>query len=52
MPKLRVGNKQNASLNGEWGAHMRAAGKKQTAKLRRAAKKEDLFKTLGEILKP
>ena len=28
MEKLKVGNKQNSFLNGEWAKHMRSGGKK------------------------
>jgi hypothetical protein len=40
MGKLRKGNKQNAFLNGEWGAHMRKWGKFFTAKVRRTVDKK------------
>lgn len=35
MEKLKVGNKQNSFLNGEWAKHMRSGGKKFTSKIRR-----------------
>ena len=35
MAKLRVGNKQNSFLNGEWAGHVRKWGKFFTAKVRR-----------------
>lgn len=35
MGKLRVGNKQNSFLNGEWAKHMRSGGKRFTSKVRR-----------------
>lgn len=35
MGKLRVGNKQNSFLNGEWAKHMRRGGKRFTSKIRR-----------------
>ena len=40
MGKLRVGNKKNSFLNGEWAGHVRAWGKKFTARLRRAEDKK------------
>jgi hypothetical protein len=40
MNKLRVGNKQNSFLNGEWAGHVRGAWKKLTSKLRRNADKK------------
>ena len=35
MSKIRVGNKQNSFLNGEWAAHARKWGKFFTNKVRR-----------------
>lgn len=35
MGKLRVGNKQNSILNGEWAMHMKSIGKRITSKIRR-----------------
>lgn len=35
MSKIRVGNKENLFLNGEWAKHGRAFGKKFAAKARR-----------------
>lgn len=40
MNKLRVGNKQNSFLNGEWAGHVRGAWKKLTSKLRRNENKK------------
>ena len=40
MPKIRVGNKQNSILNGEWAGHVRKWGKKLTSKIRRAVDKK------------
>lgn len=48
MAKLRVGNKQNSFLNGEWAGHVRKAGKKITSGIRRAFLKRDLIKKLNE----
>ena len=42
MSKLRKGNKSNALLNGEWGAHMRKWGKFFTAKVRRNVDKKTI----------
>lgn len=48
MSKLRVGNKQNSFLNGEWAGHVRKDGKKITSGIRRAYLKKDLKKRLEE----
>lgn len=40
MGKLRVGHKENSFLNGEWAGHVRAWGKKFTAKKRRNVDKK------------
>jgi hypothetical protein len=40
MGKLRVGNKQNSILNGEWAGHVRKWGKKFTASIRRTVDKK------------
>jgi hypothetical protein len=48
MNKLRVGNKQNSFLNGEWAGHMRHWGKKFTAKIRRMKDKETIIKELKD----
>jgi len=39
MSKLRVGNKQNSFLNGEWARHVRGLYKKLTSKKRRNVSK-------------
>ena len=39
MGKIRVGNKQNAGLNGEWAGHVRKWGKRFTAGIRRMKSK-------------
>jgi hypothetical protein len=44
MGKIRVGNKENSFLNGEWAAHVKAFGKKFTAKKRRAVDKKEIKK--------
>ena len=40
MSKLRVGNKANSLLNGEWGRHVRKWGKFFTGKIRRNISKK------------
>lgn len=35
MSKIRVGNKQNSALNGEWAGHVRGWWKRYTSKKRR-----------------
>lgn len=40
MGKLRVGNKQNSLLNGEWAGHVRKFGKFITNKIRRGVDKK------------
>ncbi len=40
MSKLRVGNKGNSILNGEWAGHVRKWGKFFTAKARRNVDKK------------
>jgi hypothetical protein len=49
MGKIRKGNKQNAFLNGEWAAHMRADGKKFTARIRRMVDKIVIKKEINEL---
>ena len=44
MAKLRVGNKQNSKLNGEWAGHVRGKMKKVTSSKRRMADKDILKK--------
>ena len=48
MGKIRVGNKQNSILNGEWAGHVRRWGKFFTAKLRRTVDKKTIRKELSE----
>lgn len=48
MAKLRVGNKMNSFLNGEWAGHVRKDGKKITSSIRRMYLKNDLKKRLEE----
>jgi len=43
MNKLRVGNKQNSFLNGEWAGHVRHWGKKITSGIRRAVSKKIIY---------
>lgn len=45
--KLRVGNKQNSILNGEWAGHVRKYGKKITSGKRRMKDKE-LIKSIKD----
>ena len=49
MSKIRVGNKQNSYLNGEWCAHMRKFGKKWTSKIRRNRDKQTIKKECDEL---
>lgn len=39
---MKIGNKQNAFLNGEWAVHVRRWFKKHTAKKRRAVDKKEI----------
>ncbi len=48
MAKLRVGNKQNSKLNGEWAGHVRGKMKKVTSSKRRMADKDILKKVKKE----
>ena len=48
MGKIRVGNKQNSFLNGEWKFHVRKWGKKFTSGVRRAVSKEIVRNELKE----
>jgi hypothetical protein len=48
MAKLRVGNKQNSKLNGEWAGHVRGKMKKVTSSKRRMADKDILKKEKKE----
>ena len=48
MNKIRVGNKQNSFLNGEWGGHVRRGMKKLTNGIRRAFGKKEIRKRLEE----
>lgn len=47
--KLRVGNKQNSILNGEWAGHVRKVGKKITSGKRRIQDKLIIKKIKDEI---
>ena len=49
MNKLRVGNKQNSFLNGEWAGHVRKAWKKIISGIRRTHLKKDLRKKIEDI---
>lgn len=48
MGKVRVGNKQNSFLNGEWAGHVKGFCKKITSRLRRHADKEAIYNELQE----
>ena len=48
--KIRVGNKQNSFLNGEWAGHVREWGKKFTNKIRRNVDKKIIKNELKENL--
>jgi hypothetical protein len=48
MNKLRVGNKQNSFLNGEWAGHVRKWGKRFTSGIRRAVSKKIIKRELDE----
>jgi hypothetical protein len=48
MNKLRVGNKQNSFLNGEWAGHVRRSFKKITSGIRRAVSKKIIKKELDD----
>lgn len=47
MSKLRVGNKQNSILNGEWAGHVRGKMKRITSQLRRSKSKQIIYKELN-----
>ena len=51
MSKIRVGNKKNSALNGEWAGHVRKDGKRMTSGLRRAESKTITISELKESLK-
>jgi hypothetical protein len=46
MGKIRVGNKQNSFLNGEWGGHVRGKMKKFTSRIRRVFGKREIKERL------
>lgn len=48
MAKLRVGNKQNSFLNGEWAGHVRGWYKRFTSKKRRNVSKEVIKNNLNQ----
>jgi len=48
MAKLRVGNKENSALNGEWAGHVRGKTKKITSGKRRAKSNEIVKKETKE----
>ncbi len=49
MGKIRVGNKQNSILNGEWAGHVRGWWKRHTSKMRRAEGKQVIYKLKKEL---
>ena len=49
MSKIRVGNKENSFLNGEWAGHVRNWGKKLTAKIRRSEDKKVVRKQIQNL---
>lgn len=51
MPKLRVGNKQNSFINGEWAGHVRGFWKKHTSGKRRRIEKDEILKELKDYYK-
>ena len=48
MGKLRVGNKENSFLNGEWASHVRGKWKRITSHIRRNVSKKIIRKELTE----
>lgn len=48
MGKIRVGNKQNSALNGEWAGHVRKHWKRITAHIRRNKDKLIIKEHLNE----
>lgn len=48
MSKIRVGNKQNSYLNGEWAGHVRGWWKRFTSKMRRNESKIIIKKELNK----
>lgn len=51
MSKIRVGNKQNAVLNGEWAGHVRRSWKKLTSGIRRNESKRIKREAIKETCK-
>lgn len=49
MSKIKVGNKENSSLNGEWAGHVDAEMKKITSGKRRAKEKKLISKELSDL---
>jgi hypothetical protein len=48
VSKIRVGNKQNSFLNGEWAGHVRGVYKRLTSQKRRALQKIIIKKELNQ----
>ena len=49
MSKIRVGNKENSILNGEWAGHVKKAGKKITSSIRRCISKKIIKQMLDDF---
>jgi len=49
MGKIRVGNKQNSFLNGEWAGHVKKSWKKVTSGIRRSFDKKVIKQELDAI---
>jgi hypothetical protein len=49
MGKIRIGNKQNSILNGEWAGHVRRFMKRITSGKRRMEDKEIIKKVKEEL---
>ena len=48
MGKIRVGNKQNSYLNGEWAGHVRRWGKRFASGVRRMMSKKIVRNEINE----
>lgn len=51
MTKIRVGNKQNSFINGEWAGHVRGFFKKYTSSKRRRLEKKEILKAIKDHYK-
>ena len=52
MVKIRVGNRQNSILNGEWAGHVRRWGKRVTAGIRRSRDKKVIHDEMKSAYDP